>query len=47
MTFIAFLFTKKVKISDNYSDFTDIFSEKNILVLFKLNKHAINLEDSK
>ena len=41
---------KKVKILDKYSDFTDVFSEKKILVLLeciKLNKHAIKLEDSK
>ena len=47
---IAFLFTKKVKISDEYSDFTDVFSEEKALVLpecTKLNEYAINLEDSK
>ena len=47
---IAFLFTKKVKIPDKYSDFTDVFSEKKSLVLperTKFNEYAINLEDSK
>ena len=47
---IAFLFTKEVKILDKYSDFTNVFSEKKALVLPKrteLNEHAINLEDGK
>ena len=47
---IAFLLTKKVKIPNKYSDFTDVFSEEKTLVLpkhIKLNEHAINLEDSK
>ena len=47
---IAFLLTKEVKIPDEYSDFTDVFSEEKALVLpecTKLNEHAINLEDGK
>ena len=47
---IAFLLTKKDRISDNYSDFADVFSEVKALVLLernKLNKHAIDLEDNK
>ena len=47
---IASLLTKEVKISDKYSDFTDVFSEEKTLVLperTKLNEYAINLEDSK
>ena len=47
---IGFLFTKEVKILDEYSDFTNIFLEKKALVLLehtKSNKHAINLKDDK
>ena len=47
---ITSLFIKKVKISDKYSDFVNIFLEKKALVLpecTKLNKHAINLEKGK
>ena len=47
---IASLLTKKVKILDEYSDFTDIFSEEKGLVLLErteLNEHAIDLENSK
>ena len=47
---IASLLTKEVKIPDEYSDFTDVFSEKKALVLPKrneLNEHAIDLEDGK
>ena len=47
---IASLLIKEVKISDKYSDFADVFSKEKLLVLpkcIKLNKHAINLEDSK
>ena len=47
---IAFLLTKKVKILDKYSDFTNVFSEKTALILserIKLNEHAINPEDGK
>ena len=47
---IAFLLTKKVKIPDKYSDFTDVFSEEKALVLperTELNEHAIDLEDGK
>ena len=47
---IVFLLAKKVRILDNYLDFTDVFSEKKVLVLpkcTKLNEHAINLEDDK
>ena len=47
---IASLLTEEVKIPDEYSDFTDVFSEKKALVLSertKLNEHAINLEDGK
>ena len=49
-TQITFLLTKKVKILDEYSDFANIFSKKQVLILperIKLNKHAINLEDGK
>ena len=47
---IAFLLTEEVKIPDEYSDFTNVFSGKKTLVLperTKLNEHAINLEDGK
>ena len=47
---IASLLTKKVRILDEYSDFTDVFLEEKAIVLSecnKLNKHAINLEDGK
>ena len=47
---ITFLFTKKIKILDKYSDFTDVFSEEKALILSeytKLNKDAINLEGGK
>ena len=47
---IASLLTEKVKIPDEYSDFTDVFSEEKALVLperTELNEHAINLEDGK
>ena len=47
---IVFLLTEEVKIPDKYSDFADVFSEIKALVLpeyIELNKHAINLEDSK
>ena len=47
---IPFLLTEKVKIPDEYSDFTDIFSDEKALILprrIKLNEHAINLKDSK
>ena len=47
---IASLLTKKVKIPDKYSDFTNVFIEETALVLperTKLNEHAINLEDGK
>ena len=47
---IAFLLTKKVKISDKYSDFINVFSEKKALVLPKcteLNEHIIDLVDGK
>ena len=45
---IASLLTEEVKIPDEYSDFTDVFSEEKALVLperTEFNKHAINLED--
>lgn len=47
---IAFLITKKVMISDKYSDFINVFSEKKVLVLLeqtKLNKYAIKLNKNK
>ena len=47
---IAFLLTKKVKILDKYSDFTNFFSKEKALVLperTELNKHAIDLENGK
>ena len=47
---IASLLTEEVKISDEYSDFTDVFLEEKALVLLErteLNEHAIDLEDGK
>ena len=47
---IAFLLVEKIKIPDEYSDFTDVFSEEKALVLsehIKLNEHTIDLEDGK
>ena len=47
---IASLLTEKVKIPDEYSDFTNVFSKEKALVLperIELNKHAIDLEDGK
>ena len=47
---IASLLTKKVKIPDKYLDFTNVFSEKKVLVLSEhteLNKYTINLENDK
>ena len=47
---IASLLTEEVKIPDEYSDFTDVFSEEKALVLperTELNEHAIDLEDGK
>ena len=47
---IASLLIKKVKILDEYSDFTDVFPEEKTLVLperNELNEYAIYLEDSK
>ena len=47
---IASLLIEEVKIPDEYSDFTDVFSEKKALVLperTELNEHAIDLEDGK
>ena len=41
---------EEVRIPDEYSDFTNVFSEKKALVLperTKLNEHAIDLENSK
>ena len=49
-TQIALLPTKGVKISDKYSDFTDVFSEDKTLVLTErteFNELAIDLEDGK
>ena len=46
---IALLIAKEVKIPTKYSDFSDIFSEKNTLVLpeiTNLNQHAIKLQKS-
>lgn len=43
---IALLFTKKIKISNNYLDFSNVFLKKNALVLqelIKFNQHAIEL----
>lgn len=47
---IVFLFNKKVTILDKYSDFIDIFLEKEALVLpdqTELNQYAIKLEKDK
>ena len=47
---IASLLTEEVKIPDEYSDFTDVFSEEKALVLperTEFNEHAINLENGK
>ena len=47
---VTSLFTKEVKILDQYLDFTNVFSEEKALVLSErteLNEHAINLEDGK
>ena len=47
---IASLLIEKVKISDKYLDFINVFSEKKALVLLeqtKLNEHIIDLEDDK
>lgn len=47
---IAFLLIEKVKISDKYLDFINVFSEKKALVLLeqtKLNEYIIDLEDDK
>ena len=47
---IASLLTKEVKIPDEYSDFTNVFSEEKALVLLKrieLNEYVINLENGK
>ena len=49
-TQIASLLTEEVKILDEYSDFTDVFSEEKALVLperTELNEYTINLEDDK
>ena len=49
-TQIASLLTKKVKILDKYSDFTNVFSGKKALVLpecTEFNEHAIDLKDGK
>lgn len=37
-TKIALLITKKVKILDKYSDFSDMFSKKRALVLLEITK---------
>ena len=47
---IASLLTEEVKIPDEYSDFTDVFSEEKASVLLErteFNEHAIDLEDGK
>ena len=47
---IASLFSKEVKITDEYSDFANVFSKEKTLVLLEciqLNQHAINLDDGK
>ena len=47
---IAFLLTNEVKIPDEYSDFTNVFSEEKVLVLSErteFNEHVIDLEDGK
>ena len=47
---ITYLLIKKVRTTDKYSDFADVFSEAKILLLPErpeLNEHAINLEDAK
>lgn len=45
---IALLFTKKLKISAKYFDFSGLFLEKNawvLLKLIKINQHFIKLKD--
>ena len=47
---ITLLLTKKVKISDKYLDFVNVFSKEKALVLperTKFNEYVINLEDGK
>ena len=47
---IAFLLTEKVKILEEYLDFTNVFSKEKTVVLperTKLNENAIDLEDGK
>ena len=47
---IALLLAKEVTVSTKYSDFADVFSKESAEVLLertKINKHAIELEDSK
>ena len=47
---IASLLTEEVKIPEEYSDFTDVFSEEKALVLperTESNQHAIELEEGK
>ena len=47
---IALLLTEEVKIPEEYSDFTDVFSEEKALVLperTESNQHAIELEEGK
>ena len=47
---IVSLLTEEVKISDEYSDFTDVFSKEKALVLqerTEFNEHIIDLEDGK
>ena len=47
-THIALLIAKEVKISTNYLDFLDVFSEKKALILSKitdLNQYAIKLQE--
>ena len=47
---IASLLTKEVKIFDEYSDFTNIFSKEKTLILperTKFNEHTIDLKDGK
>ena len=47
---IAFLLIKEIKILEEYSDFTNVFSEEKAFVLLErieLNKHTINLDNCK
>lgn len=47
---IAWLLAKKINIPKEYTDFSDVFSKKSIIILLNcsnINKHIINLKPSK